>query len=424
VSLAAPSEQIDFGPFHVDSRTGQLLLRGANLDLRPKALCALKTLIQNSGRYVDYDQMIHDAWEGTQVSRHTVAVTIAEVKRALGDYGSWITHRPKIGYRMEIPGAEELIREGWHFWSRLTREGLEKAADCFQRAERLDNSDHRAYEGIASSYLSLGTYGMRPAREVYPLFLNAHRRAVELCGMTPELRGARAHGLLVFERKFAEAEKEMERAIREKPKAPGIYVRLTMLYATEGRFQDALAVAERARAIDSLSAVMPPAEIFIHLCQRDYEKAQAAGARAVDLYPYHPLGRALYSEALFAAGQREESVRQYHLAHLMCPDLPWLLVMEGVCLAGIGRREAAADILAEIQQVRESDYVDAYFVALLCHALGRDEEAFEELARAVEENSATLFLLDVDVRMDPLRADPRFAGLRKKAFHPCAVATV
>jgi len=371
---------------------------------------------------VDYDQMIHDAWEGTQVSRHTVAVTIAELKRALGDYGSWITHRPKIGYRMEIPGSEELIREGWHFWNRLTREGLEKAAECFQRAEQLDNSDHRAYEGVASCYLSLGTYGMRPAREVYPLFLKAHNRALELCGMTPELRGAGAHGMLIFERKFVEAQREMERAIREKPKAPGIYVRLTMLYATRGRFQDALEVAEKARAIDSLSAVMPPAEIFIHLCQRDYEKARAAGERAVDLYPYHPLGRALYSEALFASGKREESVRQYHFAHVMCPDLPWLRAMEGVCLAGIGKQKEAADILEEIQRVRESDYVDAYFVALLCHALGQHDEAFQELERAVEENSATLFLLDVDVRMDPLRNDPRFAVLRDKAFHPQAAA--
>jgi tetratricopeptide (TPR) repeat protein len=396
---------------------------------------------------VDYDQMIHDAWEGTQVSRHTVAVTIAEVKRALGDYGSWITHRPKTGYRMEIPGGEELIREGWHFWSRFTREGLEKAADCFQRAAALDSTDHRAHEGRAASYLSLATYGMRPPRQLYPMFLEAHRQAVELCGMTPELRGSRGHGLLVFERNFDEAEKEMERALREKPKFAGIYVRLTMLYATEGRFQEALNLTAKAHEVDSLNATMPPAEIFIRLCQRDYEKARIVGERALELFPYHPLGRALFAEALFLSGRREESVRQYHLAHVMCPDLPWLRVLEGVCLAGIGKAKEAFDILEEIQKLRESDYrepdyrepdyrepdyrepdyrepdyVDAYFLALLYHALGRTEEAFHELERAVEENSATLFLLDVDVRMDPLRADPRFAALREKAFHPHQVA--
>ena len=81
------------------------------------------------------------------MARHSVAVTIAELKRALGEYGSWITHRPKVGYRLEVPGAEDLIRQGWHFWGRSTREGLEKGLECFEQAARQDPSDNRAYEG-------------------------------------------------------------------------------------------------------------------------------------------------------------------------------------------------------------------------------------------------------------------------------------
>ena len=69
--------------------------------------------------------------------------------------------------------------------------------------------EFRAFEGISRCYLMLGTFAMRPPREMYCGFLEAHTRAVALGGMTSELRGDRAQGLHVFELKFAEAESEL-----------------------------------------------------------------------------------------------------------------------------------------------------------------------------------------------------------------------
>jgi tetratricopeptide (TPR) repeat protein len=257
---------------------------------------------------------------------------------------------------------------------------------------------------------------------VYRKFLEAHHRAVELSGLTPELRSERGHGLHVFERNFAEAEKDLVRALREKPKWGAVYVRLAMLYTTQGRFNEALEVVDQSRSVDPLGSAMPPAETFVYLCQRDFKAATAAGKRSVELHPYHPLGRALFAHALKGSGELEQAHKQYHLAHVMCPDLHWLRVMVGVSLAQMGRTQEASEVLEEMQLMRETDYVDAYFMALLYEALGRPDGAFRELERAVEENSATLFLLDVDPRMDPLRRDCRFAAIRDRAGHPLACA--
>jgi tetratricopeptide (TPR) repeat protein len=191
-----------------------------------------------------------------------------------------------------------------------------------------------------------------------------------------------------------------------------------MLYVTQGRFREAMDMVVQSRTVDPLSPAMPPAETFIHLCQRDFKAATSAGKRSVELHPYQPLGRALFAHALQGLGELEQAQKQYHLAHVMCPDLHWLRVMEGVTLAQMGRMREASDVLEETYLMRESDYLDAYFMALFYHALGRTEEAVQELERAVAENSATLFLLDVDSRMDPLRSDPRFGPLRGRAFHP------
>lgn len=418
-------EQVAFGPFRLDLAGNRLLRDGAELELRPQALHALRALIQNNGRHVGYEQMISQAWDGNLVSKHTVAVTINEVKKVLREYGGWIRYRPKLGYRLDVPKSDEMLKRGWHFWSRRTREGFEKALQCFQQAALETDDDFRAFEGVALSYLLLGTYCMRPPREMYAGFLRAHDHAVDLCGLTPELRADRAHGLHLFERKLKKAECELLQAQREKPDAPEVYVRLTMLYATMGRLDDALEVLDQARGVHSLWPTVPANEILVRLCRREFDLAVDCGERALELHPYLYLGRMFYGEALESMGRTEEALAQYQMARLMSPDLPWLHAVEARCLARNGCRGEALEILANLEQLRTTEYVDAVYMALLEDALGRRDEAFRELERGYEENSVMFFLMDVDPKMDGLKADPRFGSLRNRIFAPdsaeCAV---
>jgi DNA-binding winged helix-turn-helix (wHTH) protein/Flp pilus assembly protein TadD len=409
-------EQLTFGPFRLDTTTKTLLRDGQELELRPQAFQALRALIQNRGRYVGYAQMINQAWDGNLVSKHTVAVTIGEVKKSLGEFFPWITYRPKLGYRLEVPHSDDLVKQGWHFWSRRTREGFEKALDCFQQAAIENASDFRAFEGMSLCYLLLGSYGMRTPREMYSGFLQAHKRAVELCGLTPERRADRAHGLHVFEHKLEEAEAELLQAQQESPESPEVYVRLTMLYVTQNRLDDALNILLTARHTHSLWPTVPANEILIRFCRREYDAAVACGKKALELHPYLYIGRLFYGEALEYAGKTNEALEQYRLASIMSPDVIWLRAFEAKCLARHGRRKDAQKIFAELNQIRKGQYVDAYYMALILDALGDRDQAFQELERAYHEKSVALFMLDVDPKMDGLRTDGRFAVLRNKIF--------
>ena len=126
--------EFTFGPFRFDAAAVRLSRDNAEVRLRPQALQVLRVLLQHGGRPIGYDRMIAEAWHGTFVSRHTVDVTVGEVKKVLGEYGRWIIHRPKVGYSLEVPTSDELVRKGWHFASRRTREGAERAIECFQQA--------------------------------------------------------------------------------------------------------------------------------------------------------------------------------------------------------------------------------------------------------------------------------------------------
>ncbi len=297
-----------------------------------------------------------------------------------------------------------------------TREGFEKALDCFQQAAIENASDFRAFEGISLCYLLLGTYGMRMPREMYSGFLQAHKRAVELCGLTPERRADRAHGLHLFEHKLEEAEAELLQAQRESPESPEVYVRLTMLYATQNRLDDALNILLGARNTHSLWPTVPANEVLVRFFRREYEAAVACGKKALELHPYLYMGRIFYGEALEYAGNVNEALEQYRLASIMSPDLSWVRAFEAKCLARHGHRKEAQKILTELNQTRKTQYIDAYYMALILDALGDRDQAFQELERAYREMSPVLFMMDVDPKLDTLRQDPRFAILRNKIF--------
>lgn len=409
-------EEVEVGPFLVDLTTGRILRDGIELGLRPQAFRVFKTLIQNRGQYVDHEHMIVEAWDGTVVSRHTVDVTVAELKKTLQEFGWWITHRPKLGYRLDIPKSDDLIRKGWHFWNQRTREGFENSLESFQAAALQDGSDFRAYEGLAASYLTLGSYCMRPPGELHPLFMDAHSRAVALAGMTPELRSHYGHALHMFERKFPEAESELLEAKRQKPSLTRVYQLLAMLYVCTARFDDALQALAEGFKIDPLWPVLPAVEISVRFFARDFDGAVECGRKSVELHPYVHVGRAFYAQALEYSGRPEDALRQYKMGYMMSPGLTWLHALEAACLSKIGRKSHALKIVSEIEPMRTMEYVDAYYLAVMYEALGERDRALGELERAREENSINLCLLEVDPRMDTLRHDSRFQRLRRDLF--------
>jgi DNA-binding winged helix-turn-helix (wHTH) protein/predicted Zn-dependent protease len=408
---------ITFGPFALDVAGARLVRQGTEVRLRRQALNVLKVLAMRPGRPVDHAQMIAEAWGNGGVTKHTVDVTVADLRRALGEYGSWITHRPKLGYCLEIPKADELIKRGWHFWNRRTREGFERARECFHQAASDSTTDFRAFEGLASSYLMLATYGMRPPRDMYAGFLEAHGRAVELVGLTPELRCNLAHGLHMFERRLTDAEREFAETERQQPSLGPLYLRRAMLDATLGRLDDALAQVTRAHGIDPLMPTLPATQVAVRFWRREFEDAVAVGKQSVELHPYLQLGRAFYAQALEYSGRIDEALAQYQIGSILSADLPWLRALEGTCLVKKGRLAEAKPILQGLEQLRQSEYVDAYFMAVFRHALGQRDEALRELERACDENSAWLYAIDVDPKMDVFRDEPRYARVRERLHH-------
>jgi DNA-binding winged helix-turn-helix (wHTH) protein/Flp pilus assembly protein TadD len=404
---------ISFGPFVVDLMRARVFRDGQEIPLRPQVFRVLQFLIQNSGRLVDFDEMLAEAWAGAKVSKHTVAVTLRELKDVLGEYGSWITIRPGYGYSLEIPESEHLMRVGQHFRSQYTRSGLDSALRCFEQVTEIEGANVRAWESLAGLHIEIGFLSVRPPREVNKAFQQAYQRVVALKGLTPGLQLDRAVSLYRFEWKFAEAEAELLRVLQDHPKLTRVYVHLAMVYYLMGRTDDAFEELGNAEKADPLLPALAFVKPRLLLYCREANAAAACAKQAVALHPNSPLTHLTYAHVLDFGGD-PAALAEYHIASTIAPDIPWIKADEARSLATQGRSGEALEILSQLQGKRQEEYVDAYPLAFLLEALGRRDEAFQELERAYAERSPMMFWLDRDTRSDTLRDDPRFAPLRDR----------
>jgi hypothetical protein len=79
----------------------------------------------------------------------------------------------------------------------------------------------------------------------------------------------------------------------------------------------------------------------------------------------------------------------------------------------------AEKILGELQQQSKVAYVSPYMMAVIYSGLGQRDKVFEFLEKAYEERSPDVaYFIKADLRMDPLRSDPRFRDLMHRVGLP------
>ena len=85
-----------------------------------------------------------------------------------------------------------------------------------------------------------------------------------------------------------------------------------------------------------------------------------------------------YAQALEFAGQIEEARVQYRTASVISAGTPWIRAMEARFLAKHGTTEKAREMLNDLLAIRRTEYIDAYYLALLYDSLGNRNKAFHE----------------------------------------------
>ena len=94
-----PHQIYSFDEFMLDLTRGCLLRGKEKVKLRPKAFEVLSYLVENNGRLVGKDELIHAVWVDTAVTDDSLVQCLMEVRRALGDEAQQIIKtEPRRGY--------------------------------------------------------------------------------------------------------------------------------------------------------------------------------------------------------------------------------------------------------------------------------------------------------------------------------------
>jgi serine/threonine-protein kinase len=311
------------------------------------------------------------------------------------------------------PEAYELYLKGLFYWNKRTPESLKAAVDYFNQAIAKDAHYSQAHAGLALTYVLLPEYSISPPHEAHPKAKAAARKALEIDESLAEAHTALAYSLSSYDWKFAEADKEFQRAIQLNPNyATAHQWHAESLVATQ-RFDEAIAEAKRAVELDPLSLVINHALGFCYLYARQYDQAIQQYRKTIELDQNWYIAHWFLGYAYAMKGLLPMAVAEYEKARELNDD-PYVLGVLGHGYAASGRRDQATKVLADMTEVAKQRYVPAYCFAQVYAGLGDKDPAFQWLEKSYQDRSYDITYLKVDPAMDSLRSDPRFHDLLKR----------
>lgn len=313
--------------------------------------------------------------------------------------------------------AYQSFMKGRYFLNRRLTETLAPALASFRDATDQDPAFALAYVGLADTYVLLSLYGTSRPVDVYPPSRAAALQALALDDTLAEAHNSLAVCELFYGWNWQAAESSFLRALDRNPDYADAHQRYGMYLVSRGRFDDAREALAIAQALDPLSLITGTIAGYPDYYQRRYAEAEQQFSRVLQLDPQFSMAHFRRGLALTQLGRFDDAEAALQTSKRLSDDrdvvaaLGRLWAMQGL----VDQAEAA---IAELHDRSRSTFVTAYAQATIEAALGRKDEAFAWLDRALDERSYWLIYLDVDPALDPLREDVRFARIRERMREP------
>jgi TolB-like protein/DNA-binding winged helix-turn-helix (wHTH) protein/Tfp pilus assembly protein PilF len=315
------------------------------------------------------------------------------------------------------PQAYELYLKGRYFWTKATKESIEKAMGLFREAIAKDSTYASPFSGLADCYTVLGVsfgVGSLSSSQATSQARSAAEEAIRLDDTLAEGHNSLANTRLFFDWDWAGSETEFKRALELNPGYSSAHHWYAHLLMAESRINEALAESKRALDLDVLSPVTNLHLGWHYVYSRQYDLAIDQLRKTLELdpsygYAYWYMARAFeqqgkYSDALQALGKAQGLLKGNTA---VAADI-------GHVYAVSGDKAAALKVLTQLSALPRGTYISPLEIALIYVGLGRKTDAFQWLDKAYVERSDLLIYVNVDPRFDSIRSDPRFQDLVRR----------
>jgi tetratricopeptide (TPR) repeat protein len=306
------------------------------------------------------------------------------------------------------PEAYEAYLKGRFHLNKRTEEGMKKSAEYFEKAIEIDPSYAAAQAGLADSYILLGDYMFIPPKVIIPKGKEAAKKALEIDDSLAEAHNSLAYASFIFDRDWASAEREFNRAIELNPNYATAHQWYSEFLASMRRFDEAIKEIGRAQELDPLSLIINTMSGRTFYYAREYDRAIEQFRKTLEIDPdfliaYGDLGRIyiqkkMYEEALAAEKKGNNEA--------------WI----GIAYAKMGKFDEARMVLENLIERSKRSYVPHLFyrIAILYFSLGKNDEGFKWLDAAYEDRDSELLRINVEPIFDGVRSDPQFKAMLKR----------
>ncbi len=312
----------------------------------------------------------------------------------------------------ENPEAHRLYLLGRYQFSKSTREGWMSARQYFEQAIQLEPTYARAYCGLADTYGWLGG-NVLPFKEAWAKDKAMAQKALEL---DPSLAEAHASLGVAWENfyEWKESEKELRRAIELDPNLAFAHDQLAFVLNCLGHFDEALKEGKIALQLDPLALFINMDFGWYLYCARRFDEALAQARKTLELDPNNVQAIRHVGVLLGAKGDVAAGIAELEKARALdeAEDVVGAL---GYAYAIAGNRPKAEQALRDLDELAKSRFVTPGQRMITYLGLGEKDQALDWLEKCYEAQDGACWWLKVDPIYDPLRREPRFQALLKKA---------
>jgi TolB-like protein len=420
----------------VKSRNSAFRYKGKDVDMQ-KVGNALGVSALVSGRLTARGESIEVSAELTNVRDNTEiwgqhysgrsTEIISLQQQIAGDIAEKLHSKLTTSERLQVtkqgtqnPEAYELYLQGRYSWNKRTSADLGTAISYFNQAIAKDPGYALAYSGLADAYSTLPAYGGAPS-EYYPKSNAAARRALALDASLAHPHAILGASEMEYDWDFAGGEAEYQKALELDPNDATAH----QWYAEDissigGREQEALAEVNRAHQLDPQSVIISQSLGGVHLWARHYDEAIVVCQKVAKENPTFAEARGCLARAYWGKRMYPQVIEEWVAYGQLSGDRnnsDFGSAMEQG-FRSAGWNGALTQGIKVRQAQRKMGYSSAYEIATLYAGLGDKDRAFQWLNTAYQERDHGLEKLKIDFLLDPLRSDPRFAGLVRKVGLP------
>jgi tetratricopeptide (TPR) repeat protein len=293
----------------------------------------------------------------------------------------------------------------------LEQEEVELARAQFEQASRIAPDWAPPYVGMANYYTSLPFYTDVPPAVVLPKARAALVHALQLDETLAEAHAVNAYIRAYYEWDWRAAEQEFRRALELRPNYADAYFSYSRFLASRRRFDEAIAQLGHAVELDPLSLSLQTNRALLEYFAGRYDKAKQGLMEVLKSDSTDRLSK--WGLALVAEQQGQVAEAITILERLGGTSLNTKSSL-GHAYGLAGRATQARSVLRVLQTEAERSYVPSYFFALVHAGLGERDQALRYLEKAYEERSTVLAYVQIDPRLESLRAEPRFVALVRR----------